>query len=128
MVLQGVLAELHEPKEESKSRGRPAVRLGFARTAAYVCLVEIDVTRTRMSLVDYGATLVDRIEFPLVANQFRDQTATAFLTAGIERLAQRNPVELAGLRRIAVSVQGILRRCATRASPPSSSARPSPWA
>lgn len=108
MVAQGVLADLPEVREPGKARGRPAVRLGFNRTAAYACLIEIDVTRTRVSLVDYGATLVDRIEFPLVPGQFRDAGATAFLTAGIERLRERNPAEMARLRRIAVSVQGIL--------------------
>jgi predicted NBD/HSP70 family sugar kinase len=108
MVAQGVLTDLAEPRDANQPRGRPAVRLGFARTAAYVALIEIDVTRTRMSLVDYGATLVDRIEFPLTPGQFRDATATEFLRLGLERLRTRNPEEMARLRRIAVSVQGIL--------------------
>jgi predicted NBD/HSP70 family sugar kinase len=107
MLGQGVLEELPEERD-ARTRGRPAVRVGFARHAAYVCLIEVDVTRARLSLVDYGATLVDRIEYPLAPGQFREADPVAFLAAGVERLKDRNRGEAGRLRRIAVSVQGIL--------------------
>lgn len=107
MLGQGVLEQLTEERD-ARARGRPAVRVGFARQAAYVCLVEVDVTRARLSLVDYGATLVDRIEYPLLPGQFREADPVQFLAAGVARLKDRNPAEAGRLRRIAVSVQGIL--------------------
>lgn len=110
MVSQGVLADLPEDRSEEKTRGRPAVRIALNRAFATVCLAEVDVTRARLSLVDYGSTLVDRIEFPLTPNQFRTTDPVAFLGAAVTRLRERNPLEAAGLRRIAVSVQGILDR------------------
>ena len=113
MLAQGVLAELPEVRSEEKSRGRPAVRIGLARGTACVCLVEVDVTRVRLSLVDYGGTLVDRIEFALVANQFKTDDPVAFIAAAVTRLKERNADACQRLRRIAVSVQGILDKAGT---------------
>lgn len=110
MLAQGVLLDLPEPRGEEKARGRPAVRIGLNRGIATVCLVEVDVTRARLSLVDYGGILVDRIEFALTPNQFKASDPVDFLAAAIGRLKERNPAETSRLRRIAVSVQGILDR------------------
>lgn len=108
MLAQDVLVELVEDRGDQRARGRPAVRVGFARTAAYVALIEVDVSRVRLSLVDYGATLVDRIEYALTPGQFRTETPVAFLCAALLRLGDRNKVPFTRLRRIAVSLQGIL--------------------
>ena len=113
MLAQGVLTELPEERSEEKPRGRPAVRIGLARGIACVCLVEVDVTRVRLSLVDYGATLVDRIEFALAANQFKTDDPVAFIAAAVTRLKERNAEACRRLRRIAVSVQGILDKAGT---------------
>lgn len=110
MLAQGVLADLPEDRSEEKSRGRPAVRIGLNRAVASVCLAEVDVTRVRLSLVDYGATLVDRIDIALTPNQFKATDPVSFLAAAITRLKERNPAEVQHLKRIAVSVQGILDR------------------
>jgi predicted NBD/HSP70 family sugar kinase len=113
MQAQGVLADLAEERSEEKARGRPAVRIGLTRHIACVCLVEVDVTRVRLSLVDYGGTMVDRIELPLAANQFRTTDPIGFIAGAITRLKERNPIECQRLRRIAVSVQGILDKPGT---------------
>jgi predicted NBD/HSP70 family sugar kinase len=108
MLAQDVLVELSEERSDLKARGRPAVRVGFCRPMAYVTLIEVDVSRVRLSLVDYGATLVDRIEYPLTPGQFRSENPVAFLSAALLRLGERNKAQFTRLRRIAVSLQGIL--------------------
>lgn len=113
MLGQHVLTVLSDEPVEEKVRGRPAVRIGLNRSVATVCLVEVDVTRARLSLVDYGATLVDRIELPLVPNPFTATDPVAFIAAAIVRLKERNPEQAPQLRRVAVSVQGILDKTGT---------------
>jgi predicted NBD/HSP70 family sugar kinase len=116
MIAQGLLTDLIEPvrgkqeQAETKLRGRPAVRLGFNRAAAYICLVEIDVTRARFSLVDYGGILIDRIEANLAPSFFSHTPAPAFIAERIEHLHGRNPNHAARPSRIALSLQGILDR------------------
>ncbi len=108
MSAQEVLVELEETRADFKTRGRPATRVGFARALASVVLVEIEVARARLSLVGYDATLVDRIEMPLPPRAFQETAPPALLEQGIRRLFDRNQREAARMRRIAISVQGIL--------------------
>ena len=108
MIAQGVLADLPESRGDPRSPGRPAVQVGFNRGAAYVALVELEVNRVRLSLVDYGGTLVDRVEIPLGPRSFIEVPPAAFLVQRIEQLSARDPREMARLRRIAISVQGII--------------------
>lgn len=111
MVAQGLLLDLpEEARTDLRPRGRPAVAIGFNRLAASLCLVEIDVTRVRLSLVDYGATLIDRIETALPPGFFKDHAPAEYLEERVSLLKQRNPREFAALRRIAISIQGILDR------------------
>jgi len=111
MLAQGLLVDLPDgDKSDGKGRGRPAVRLGFNRAAAALILVEIDVNRARFSLVDYGGTLIDRIERFDPGGALALQGAADFVGAGIADLKARNPIETGSLRRIAVSLQGILDR------------------
>lgn len=110
MVAQNLLLDLPSARVEGKGRGRPAVDIGFNRSAAYVALLEVDVNRIRVSLVDYGGTLVDRIEHGSEPEAFRDSPAPESLAARIEQLKARNPAEAPKLRRIAISLQGILNR------------------
>ncbi|MDB5562249.1 MAG: Xylose-responsive transcription regulator, family [Hyphomicrobiales bacterium] len=60
--------------------------------------------------MDYGGTLVDRIEAGFPPNFFRYTKAGDFLIGRIEHLRTRNPTELESLKRVAISVQGILDR------------------
>ena len=107
MLAQEVLVQLpEEPTGELKPRGRPPVLVHFNRHLASLCLVEI-VNRVRLSLVDYGGTLIDRIETPLPSEP---HLPVDLLAERVEQLRQRNPAECAVLRRVAVSVQGILDR------------------
>ena len=108
MIAQGVLADLPGARGDQRTPGRPAVQVGFNRAAAYVVVVELEVNRARLSLVDYGGTLVDRIEVPLTPTSFRDLPAPRLLAERIAQLRSRDPVAMARLRRIAISVQGIL--------------------
>jgi len=105
---QDVLVDLEETRTDFKSRGRPALKIGFARDLASVVLIEIEVARARLSLVAYDATLIDRIELPLPPRAFQDVAPANLLEQGLARLRDRNGMEMSRLRRIAISVQGIL--------------------
>lgn len=95
---------------EGRVRGRPATLVGFRRQAAYVVLFELDVNRLRASLVDYAGVLVDRVETQVTPNTFRDSQPAAFFIEHLESLRARTPKSSPTLRRIAISVQGILDR------------------
>ncbi len=111
LLVQGLVLELTSPERaDIRMRGRPATLVGFRREAAYVALFEIDVNRTRLSLVDYSGVLVDRLEINIDPSTFRDTPADIFLAQRLETLQARNPSTAGTLRRIAISVQGILDR------------------
>ncbi|HQZ12597.1 MAG TPA: ROK family protein [Devosia sp.] len=111
MLGQALLTDVpDEPSAELRLRGRPAVRIGLNRHAAALALIEIDVNRARFSLVDYGGTLIDRIETNLIPGFFIQTAPLGFIEERLATLGQRNPLEFAMLRRIAISVQGILDR------------------
>jgi len=111
LIQQKVITEL-EPAEpaDARGRGRPATLVGFNRTVGAAALFEIDVNRTRLSLVDYRGVLVDRTETPITPTTFAEISPTAFLSERLQQLQVRNPLEAAALRRVAISVQGILDR------------------
>lgn len=111
LLAQGLVEEMRAPaRSDIRSRGRPAILVGFQRAAAYTALFEIDVNRARISLVDYAGILVDRIESPITPTTFQDTKPHAFLTERLALLKQRTPKASGALRRIAISVQGILDR------------------
>ena len=115
LVGQGVLCDLNEPVEAGnpKSRGRPAVRLGHRRDAAYALLFEIDVSRARCSLIDYSGTLVDRIETPLEPDTFQAIAPPLFLAEMTRRMRERNAERAPRIVNASASVQGILNRAGT---------------
>jgi len=111
MLSQRAVEELtSSERAEGRVRGRPATLVGFRRQAAYVALFELDVNRLRASLVDYSGVLVDRVETQVTPDTFRASSPTAFFIAHLESLRTRTPKASAALRRIAISVQGILDR------------------
>lgn len=111
LVDQDIIADLDPVKNgDSRGRGRPATLVGFNRNAGAAALFEIDVNRARLSLVDYGGVLVDRIETPLTPGSFIETRPARFMADQMRQLQQRNPAETPLLRRIAISVQGILDR------------------
>jgi predicted NBD/HSP70 family sugar kinase len=111
LIQQQVIAELAPlERTDARSRGRPATLVGFNRHIGAAALFEIDVNRTRLSLVDYRGILVDRIETPVTPTTFAETSPTAVLSERLRQLQARNPVESAALRRVAISVQGILDR------------------
>lgn len=111
LIEQQVVAEL-EPGEKSdtRGRGRPATLVGFNRQIGAAALFEVDVNRARLSLVDYGGVLIDRIETPVTPTTFADTPPSVFLALRLRQLQARNLAEGARLRRVAISVQGILDR------------------
>ncbi len=113
LVNQGILTDLNEPANDLRTRGRPAVRLGHQRNAAFALLFEIEVNRARCSLVDYGGVLVDRIESPLGPDSFTTVRPAVFLAGMAERIRQRNPAQAAHIINASASVQGILNRTRT---------------
>ena len=109
MLAQNLIVDLPAAKD-ARIRGRPPVLVGFNRHAAHACLIELEVGRLRYSLVDYGGTLVDRVEAGLDPRLFATIDPVAYLAEGIRTLRNRNPETAPTLRRIAISVQGILGR------------------
>lgn len=111
MVGQGLLIELPDDDPAPvRMRGRKAIRLGFNRQAASILLIEIDMVRARFSLIDYGGTLIDRLDGPLAPKFFAETSAADFIAERIAHLQRRNGREMAVLKRIALSLQGILDR------------------
>lgn len=111
LLNQRVVEELNSPdRSDGRSRGRPATLVGFRRQAAYVALFELDVNRLRASLVDYSGVLVDRLESNVDPGTFVTRTPTDFFETHLESLRQRTPKAAGSLRRVAISVQGILDR------------------
>ena len=111
LVAQQIVADL-EPAERvnTRGRGRPSTLVGFNRQAGAAALFEIDVNRARLSLVDYGGILVDRIETALTPTSFADTDAAEFLAERLRQIQARNPAAAKAMRRVAISVQGILDR------------------
>lgn len=97
-------------KAEKPGRGRPVTLVAFNRMAGAAALFEVDVNRARLSLVDYGGVLVDRIETPVTPTTFAETVPATFFADRLRQLQQRNPAEASTLKRVAISVQGILGR------------------
>ncbi|MBE0579712.1 ROK family protein [Devosia sp.] len=111
LIEQQIIVDLDPAeKSDSRGRGRPATLVGFNRHIGAAALFEIDVNRSRLSLVDYGGVLVDRIETPVTPTTFADTPPAVFLAQRLRQLQARNPAETSVLRRVAISVQGILDR------------------
>ncbi len=111
LLAQGLVEEMSAvEREDGRTRGRPAILVGFQRTAAYVALFEIDVNRARLSLIDYAGILVDRIETDITPTTFQTTEPAVFLAEKFAGLMARTPKARNALRRVAISVQGILDR------------------
>ena len=110
LIAQSVITELTTARLDARMRGRPATLVGFNRAACAVALIEVDVNRARLSLVDYGGVLVDRIETPIDPSTFLSVSPTAFLAERLHHLQTRNAEDAPPIRRVAISVQGILDR------------------
>ena len=112
LLAQGLVEEMSAAagREDTRSRGRPAILVGFQRHAVYAALFEIDVNRARLSLVDYSGILVDRIESDITPTTFKTKTPEDFLAERVKSLMERTPEAGGALRRVAISVQGILDR------------------
>lgn len=110
MIARTILLELPDDTSDLKARGRPAIRVGFNRDAGYTILLEIDVNKTRCSLIDYSSTLVDRIDVPMSPETFTATSPIDFVMDQIEQIRQRNPETKGKIYCAAASVQGILDR------------------
>lgn len=109
LVSQGIIVDLQQAqKADMRMRGRPATLVGFNRNIGTAALFEIDVNRARLSLVDYGGVLIDRIENPISPATFTSLPPAVFLAERLRFILARNPKEAKALRRVAISVQGIL--------------------
>src|SRR5690606_25169251 len=107
LVGDGILIELPEPAA-AKTRGRPAIRLAHDREAGFVLLIEIDVNRCRMSLIDYSGVLVDRVESPVGPTLFADTLPASYFVERIGAMIARNADIANALHGVSISVQGIL--------------------
>lgn len=107
-VTQGVLVDLEAPVNGIKGRGRPGVKLSHNRAAAFVILVELDVTRCRLSLLDYAGVLVDRVDSAVTPATFAETSASHYLAERIQLIYARNAELADKIFTVAMSVQGIL--------------------
>lgn len=109
LVGDGILVELAEaPSASTKSRGRPAVRLAHDRNAGYVLLIEIDVNRCRMSLIDYSGVLIDRIESAVGPTLFAEKLPASYFVERIGTMISRSADVANAIHGVSISVQGIL--------------------
>ena len=107
LVGDGILIELPEPTA-AKTRGRPAIRLAHDREAGFVLLIEIDVNRCRMSLIDYSGVLVDRVESPVGPTLFAETLPASYFVERIGTMIARNADIANAIHGVSISVQGIL--------------------
>ena len=108
LVGDGILAELAEAAPAAKTRGRPAVRLAHDRDAGFVLLIEIDVNRCRMSLVDYSGVLVDRVESAVGPTLFAETLPASYFVERIGTMITRSADIANAIHGVSISVQGIL--------------------
>lgn len=108
LVAEGILAEPENASDSAKLRGRPAVMLTHNREAGYVLLIEIDVNRCRLSLLDYAGVLVDRIESPVVPKLFAETAPADVFIERIGVMLERNRSRASAIHDVSISVQGIL--------------------
>jgi predicted NBD/HSP70 family sugar kinase len=108
LVGDGIITELAEPQAGVKSRGRPAVQLVHNRSAGFVLLIELDVNRCRMSLLDYGGVLIDRVESGVGPTLFSEVAPAAWFIERISQMIVRNTEIGSMLHGVSISVQGIL--------------------
>lgn len=108
LVRDGILSEQPEPVAGAKPRGRPAVQLSLDRGAGFVLLIEIDVNRCRLSLVDYAGILIDRVESPVGPKLFSDIAPAGYFVERIGMMIDRTPGLHCALHGVSISVQGIL--------------------
>ena len=108
LVGDGILIELTEPAAGAKSRGRPGVRLAHSRDAGFVLLIEIDVNRCRLSLIDYSGILVDRVETTVDPTLFSQTPPAIYFVERIGMMIGRNADVANAIHGVSISVQGIL--------------------
>lgn len=108
LVRDGILTEQAEPVSGAKARGRPAVRLSLSRSAGFVLLVEIEVNRCRLSLVDYAGILIDRVESPVGPTLFSQMAPADYFAERIGMMIERTQGAHCALHGVSISVQGIL--------------------
>src|SRR5690554_6119576 len=108
LIAQGIIVEAEERPAAGKGRGRPAVKMSLNRALAYVVLIELDVNRCRVSLLDYGGVLVDRIESAVTPHLFKEVKPDRFMVERVDAIMKRNPQAAGRLRNISVSLQGIV--------------------
>ncbi|QJR18426.1 ROK family transcriptional regulator [Pelagibacterium halotolerans] len=108
LVGDGIVTEHAEPQSGTKARGRPAVQLVHNRNAGFVLLIELDVNRCRMSLLDYGGVLIDRVESGVGPTLFSEIAPAAWFIERIGQMIARNTEIGATLHGVSISVQGIL--------------------
>ena len=109
LIAQDILVEGSQVSSAG-ARGRPAVEVTFNRHACHAVILELDVNRTRCSLINYAGALVDRVEQPVTPDVFREVAPSDFLGDRIRQMHDRNPDEAGSVKSIAISVQGILDR------------------
>lgn len=89
-------------------RGRPRVSFTHRRNSGSLVTVRISSDVLQYSLVDYGGTLIDRIE---ENRHFSEESAHSFpsmMRSAIERLAGRSSLDLRKIRVVSISSKGLV--------------------
>lgn len=97
-----------EEQAPSTGRGRPRVSFTHRRKSAYLVAVRISSDVLQYSLVDYGGTLIDRID---EVRRGHEESASAFpaiVRSAVERLAARSALGLKEIGVVSISSKGLV--------------------
>lgn len=99
-----------ERKEQAAAagRGRPRVSFTQRRGFGYLVSVRISSDLLQFSLVDYGGTLIDRIEENRQGGEEQAHLFAGVVRRAIERLAVRSGLELEKIIVVSISSKGLV--------------------
>lgn len=97
-----------EEQAPPTGRGRPRVSFTQRRSCGYLVAVRISSDQLQYSLVDYGGTLIDRIEESRQGHEDMAHLFAGMVHDAVERLAVRSALPLDRIRVISISSKGLV--------------------
>ena len=97
-----------EEQAPPTGRGRPRVSFTQRRSCGYLVAVRISSDQLQYSLVDYGGTLIDRIEESRQGHEEMAHLFAEMVRDAVERLAMRSALPLDRIRVVSISSKGLV--------------------
>ena len=114
-TVSAITAELErqqviERQEQAPAAGRGRPRVSFAqrRSFGYLVTIRISSDQLQYSLIDYGGTLIDRIDDARIGGQEMAGGFVALLRSAIEKLGARSRLPLGQIRVVSISSKGLV--------------------